>query len=151
AAEQLEYARLCAYKRLHAAGARFYGEAFALDPSLADATAHGHRYNAACAAALAGCGQGKGADKLDAETRARLRRRALDWLREDQVAWARLLDKQPDRARKVVVQQMQNWLRDLDFNGVHGPDALGKLPEAEREGWRRLWADVAATLARAQG
>jgi hypothetical protein len=25
-----------------------------------------------------------------------------------------------------------------------------KLPEAERQSWRTLWADVAATLARAQ-
>jgi hypothetical protein len=34
---------------------------------------------------------------------------------------------------------------------VRGPDALAQLPQAEREGWRKLWADVAATLARAQG
>jgi hypothetical protein len=45
---------------------------------------------------------------------------------------------------------MQHWLDDADFNGVRGPDALAKLPEAEREGWRQLWADVAATLAKAQ-
>jgi hypothetical protein len=45
---------------------------------------------------------------------------------------------------------MQHWLRDGDFNGVRGPEALAKLPEAERAGWQKLWADVAATLARAQ-
>jgi hypothetical protein len=45
---------------------------------------------------------------------------------------------------------MQHWLDDPDFNGVRGPDALAKLPESEREGWQKLWADVAATLARAQ-
>jgi hypothetical protein len=33
---------------------------------------------------------------------------------------------------------------------VRGPEALARLPQAEREGWRKLWADVAATLARAQ-
>jgi hypothetical protein len=33
---------------------------------------------------------------------------------------------------------------------VRGPDALAMLPEAERPDWQHLWADVAATLARAQ-
>jgi hypothetical protein len=31
---------------------------------------------------------------------------------------------------------------------VRGPDALAKLAEAEREGWRTLWADVADLLRR---
>jgi hypothetical protein len=46
---------------------------------------------------------------------------------------------------------MQHWLQDPDFNDVRGPDALGKLPQAEREEWRQLWADVTDTLAKAQG
>ena len=46
---------------------------------------------------------------------------------------------------------MQHWLDDPDFAGVRGPDALAKLPEAERPDWQKLWADVADTLARAQG
>jgi hypothetical protein len=45
---------------------------------------------------------------------------------------------------------MQHWQHDPDFNGVRGPDALARLPEAEREDWRKLWDDVAATLAQAQ-
>ena len=45
------------------------------------------RYNAACTAALAGCGQGVDADKLDAKERARLRQQALDWLRADLKAY----------------------------------------------------------------
>jgi hypothetical protein len=36
------------------------------------------------------------------------------------------------------------------LSGVRGADALAELPEAERQPWRTLWADVAATLARAQ-
>jgi hypothetical protein len=43
---------------------------------------------------------------------------------------------------------MRHWLRDPDFNGVRGADALAKLPEAERAGWRKLWADVADMLRR---
>jgi hypothetical protein len=32
---------------------------------------------------------------------------------------------------------------------VRGPDALAKLPEAEREQWQKLWADVQRLLDRA--
>jgi hypothetical protein len=39
---------------------------------------------------------------------------------------------------------MQHWLGDPDFNGVRGPDALAKLPEAERLKWQRLWEQVEA-------
>ena len=36
------------------------------------------------------------------------------------------------------------------FNSLlRDPDPLAKLPEAERDAWRRLWADVAALLHRA--
>jgi hypothetical protein len=52
--------------------------------------------------------------------------------------------------RPGIAQQLAHWLKDTDFNGVRGHDALAKLPEAERQPWRTLWADVAATLARAQ-
>src|SRR5262249_28325429 len=128
--------------------ARLYREAIQAKPALASGI-NGLRYNAACAAALAGCGAGKDAAKLGESERAGLRQEALLWLREDQEAWARLLDNGTDKARKVE-EELQHWLRDPDFNGVRGPDALGKLPEAEREGWRRLWADVAATLAQAR-
>jgi hypothetical protein len=60
------------------------------------------RYNATCAAALAGCGQGLDTDKIDAMARGRLRRQALDWLRADMSAWDRLLGKEPDKVRQVM-------------------------------------------------
>jgi hypothetical protein len=34
---------------------------------------------------------------------------------------------------------------------VREPNALAWLPVAEQQAWRRLWADVADTLARAEG
>jgi serine/threonine protein kinase/Flp pilus assembly protein TadD len=151
AGERLALARLCQlHKQLFVAAARWYGEAFTAQPSLAGDLAGGHRYNAACAAALAGCGQGKDATDLGAEERARLRRQALDWLRADLDAWRRVLEKGPEQARPVVVKQMQHWQQDSDFAGVRGPQALAKLPAAERGAWQRLWADVADMLARSQ-
>ena len=148
--ERIELAVLCSLKRLHRAAVRFYEEAFAAKPALAINPDAFHRYNAACAAALAGCGQGKDADKLDGMERGRLRRQALDWLRADLDDWRRLLDEKPDKIRTAIVELMRHSLDDLDFAGVRGPQALAKLPEAEREPWQKLWDDVANTLARAQ-
>src|SRR4029077_15617790 len=108
-----------------------------------------HRYNAACAAALAGCGQGKDADQSDAKERVRLRRQALDWLRADLVAWGRLQEKEPDKNAPVLTKTMQHWQQDSDFAGVRGPEALAKLPEAERLEWQKLWADVEETMKKA--
>ena len=60
-AERLGLAEICFYKKLYAAMFRFYAHAFAADAKLEP----DHRYNAACAAALAGCGKGKDAPAGD--------------------------------------------------------------------------------------
>ncbi len=151
-AERLALAFLCQmHKQLYAAAARWYAEAFAANPRIATELQSGHRYNAACAAALAGCGQGKDASGLGEDEHARLRRQALGWLREDLAAWRRVLEKEPAKARPVVEQQMRHWQQDEDFAGVRAPEALARMPEAERQEWQKLWADVADILARAQG
>jgi serine/threonine protein kinase/Flp pilus assembly protein TadD len=145
AAERAEYAEVCCRKRLYAAAALLSREAIAAKPDLVASPANWIRYNAACAAALAGCGAGEDASKLTDAERTAHRKQALDWLRADLDAWRGLLDKE----RPAVAEQLQHWLRDPDFNGVRGPEALAKLPEAEREGWQKLWADVADLLHRA--
>jgi serine/threonine protein kinase/tetratricopeptide (TPR) repeat protein len=148
-AERIALAEFCQrYKKRYSAAARFYGEAFAPEPKLADDLRLANRYNAACAAALAGCGQGKDAAQLDDAERARLRRQALDWLRADLAAWGQLLDKEPDKTRTTIQQTLRHWQQDADFAGVRG-DALAKLPEAERHTWQQLWADVEKTLRKA--
>ncbi len=45
---------------------------------------------------------------------------------------------------------MQHWQQDKDFVGVREIVALEKLPTTERDEWRKLWADVADTLDKAQ-
>jgi tetratricopeptide (TPR) repeat protein len=128
-----------------AAAARFYAEAFAAHPKLANDLRFTNRYNAACHAARAGCGQGQDAAGLGEAERARLRRQALDWLRADLAAWGQFLEKEPDQARPRVQQALRMWQQDADFAGVRG-DALAKLPEAERQTWQQLWEDVEQTL-----
>ncbi len=148
AGERIDFAVLCSLKRQHRAATRFYKEAFTAEPRLEENLGTRHRYDAACAAALAGCGVGKDADKPDAA----LRRQALDWLRADLEAWRGLLDKTPDRAGAAarVATVLQSWLADRNLAGVRGSEALARLPEAERQAWQTLWEDIACTQTRAQ-
>jgi tetratricopeptide (TPR) repeat protein/serine/threonine protein kinase len=150
-AERLELGGLCTLKRLNHAAARFYADAFAAQTKLAEDLGAHHRYDAACAAALAGCGQGKDANKLDEPERARLRRQAVTWLQADLAAWRTRLEKDPNKAGPDVLQTMQHWQGDTDFAGVRGPEALARLPEAERPVWQKLWQEVAALQQRAAG
>jgi hypothetical protein len=99
---------------------------------------------------LAAAGQGKDADKLDDKERTRLRKQALDWLRADLVMWSELLEKATPQQRTVVQKTLAHWKRDADLTTVRDKEPLAKLPEAEREAWQKLWADVDALLAKAR-
>jgi serine/threonine-protein kinase len=118
AAEQIEFAKLCRVKKLYAAGALFYADAFAAEPKHAEDVPKGDRYNAACAAALAGCAPGKDVDKPDAKERARLRRQALDWLRADLAWWAKTLENSTAQARTSARRRLQHSQSDPDLAGV---------------------------------
>src|SRR5436190_17829465 len=95
-------------------------------------------YNAACAAALA-AGQGTDGPKPDEAARARLRGQALDWLKAERAAWAKVLDAGEAQARPVVKRRLEHWRADSDLASVQDADALAKLPEAEQKGWQSLW------------
>jgi eukaryotic-like serine/threonine-protein kinase len=137
-------------KRLNRAAVRVFEDAFAAKPTLAINLGAFHRYNAACAAALAGCGQGKDADKLAGMERGRLRGQAVDWLLADRDDWRRLVDKQPERIRAAIAGLTRQSQEDVHFTGVRGLEALAKLPETEREPWQGLCGDLANTLGSAQ-
>jgi tetratricopeptide (TPR) repeat protein len=153
AAERIDIAWVCQmpYRKQYAASARFFAEAFAAEPRLAEHLPAGHRYAAALASALAGCGRGSDAAGPDDKERARLRRQALDWLQADLEARGRLLDREPDKTRYAVGRVLRRWLWDPDLAGVREPEALARLPDAERQSWQRLWNDLAKTLARTEG
>jgi serine/threonine-protein kinase len=149
AGELIEFAQLCAIKKLHAAVERFYREAFAADPARAENVQAKTRYNAACAAALAGCGQGKDAGSLDDRERTRLRRQALDWLRADLNWWSKALEKANPRNRAAIAQQMEEWQTTSELAGIRDSEALARVPEDERKEWQRFWADVTGLRQRA--
>jgi tetratricopeptide (TPR) repeat protein/serine/threonine protein kinase len=144
AAECVLLASVCQmpFQRLYAASCRLYVQAFTQQAALAANLQAGHRYNAACAAARAGCGAGKDAASLDPMQRRHWRRQALTWLRADLEAWRRLLDKGPEATRAAIGQQLRHWLEDTDFAGVRDQKALAALSEAERAGWQKLFQEV---------
>lgn len=146
--ERLAMAEICNdHKRLHRTAARLYKEAFADQPARADVPAGGWYY-AACAAALAGCGQGEDVALSGAEL-ARWRQQSLEWLRVDLAAHAKLIETGTAADGTVVRLRLQHWLRDPTLARLRDAEPLARLPEPEREGWCRLWADVAALLQRA--
>jgi tetratricopeptide (TPR) repeat protein len=150
-AERLELARFCAeHKQLYELSARWYAEAFAASPELAEDLAKGHRYNAARAAARAACSHGPDAAKLDDKGRARWRQQALDWLRADLALWSqRVGDNKP--ATDAAQKMLQRWLRDPDLASLRDEAALGNLPVAEQEACRQLWSKLRGLLGRVQG
>jgi Flp pilus assembly protein TadD len=145
-AERLALADLCQqpFQKRYAASARLFAEAFAHDAKLADDLQRQHRYDAACAAAQAGCGQGEDARALPDEVALGLRRQALDWLKADLAAYAKLAGRDDPAAKQTVRQRLVYWRQDADLAGVRDPQAVEKLPADERAAWGRLWEDVDA-------
>ena len=140
-----------AHEGRFAEAARWYAAVFTAHPHLLVGSPTGHRYYAAWAAVLAGRGQGRDASGLDEEGRAGLRRQALGWLRAELEAQRRLLEREPAQEPWMIAGGLLRWLEDPHLTGVREADALSRLPVAERQAWQKLWADVADTLARAQG
>jgi serine/threonine-protein kinase len=150
AAEQTEFAQMCLLKKCYAAAARFYGDAFTAEPKLAEAVPAGTRYDAACAAAEAGCAHGRDAETSADKERALWRRQAREWLRQDLVWWGKALDNRSAQTKAEVRRRMQFWQADSHLAGLREPSALEGLSSDERKECLALWQEVAALLRRVQ-
>ncbi len=151
AIERLEFGFLCYNLNRFSASARLCAEAFQADPKLAEDMKVQNRYNAACAAALAGCGQGKDEPPLDEPARARWRKQAIDWLKADLAFWSQILEKGQPEARQSVPQTLRHWKVDSDLAALRDPAALAKLPEDDQKACRALWTKVDALLENPRG
>jgi tetratricopeptide (TPR) repeat protein len=138
-----------AYRDRYHAAVRFYTDAFQQEPKIADDLQQQHRFRAACLAALAIAGKGDDSATLDEPARVKLRRQARDWLRADLKAYTALLEKNKAVAA-VVAQRLASWRDDTDLAAVRDAAAIGKWPDAERDEWKKLWADVEALRRRCQ-
>jgi hypothetical protein len=150
-AEQAALGRFCRqHKDRPRAAVRFYRDAFAGDPKLAEDLPAGHRFAAACAAVRAAAGKGEDAAGSDAGELAQLRRQSQAWLKADLSAWEKQLGGGGKEGGEAVRDALAGWLRDRDLAGVRG-EALAPLPADERLAWQQFWADVEALRGRARG
>jgi tetratricopeptide (TPR) repeat protein len=119
-------------------------QAVRLDPKFAKAHAllGTTLYAAATNAVRAAAGQGSEKERPGEPVRADLRRQALERLRSQCELACKVRD-----AGLVVDWSVATWQTDPALASVRDPEALAKLPDAERAQWQRLWADVAALLA----
>jgi Flp pilus assembly protein TadD len=141
--DHLAFARLCMlWKHYYIDAVRYYGDAFGIRPALADDVRQGHRFDAACAAALAGSGQGEHVSSFTELDRRRMRDRARQWLEEDLAGWAKFVgsDKPADLAQARAT--MLHWRLERCLSTVRNRDALEKLPDPERVQWQQFWDKV---------
>jgi hypothetical protein len=149
AVERNEYAQLCYFKRHNVAASRLWAESFRADPRLADDPVGGHRDDAACAAALAAAGRGVDAGQLDDRERARWRKQALGWLRDDLTACAKRLESAQPRDRGLIQHRLEQWQRDPEVACLRDAHAVARLPADEQEACQQIWAKVEALVTRA--
>jgi tetratricopeptide (TPR) repeat protein len=139
------------YNRRHfAAAAWAFSEALDSDLLLATSRAAGIRYQAACAAALAGAGRGE-APLTDEKERPRWRKQAVAWLKADLTHWGKQVEGAKAEAKGIIVQALRHWKDDADLAGLRDEAAVKALPEDEQKACQALWTEVDALLRKAQG
>ncbi len=142
-------ALFCAHgKKRVATAARLWAKAFRDDPKLAYHA--GNRYEAARTAVLASTGAGRDAGGLTDEERAQFRKQALAWLKFDLFARGLAASVGGPKASTAFAAWLELWEKDRVLVPVREPEALKKLPAAERDAWAKLWADVRAARRRGQ-
>ena len=132
ASETLEFAELCGLLGQEVAAARLYAEALGASPRLAGNLHTEHRYRAACAATLAGCGRGADAAGLSEAERARWREQAREWLRAEANLWTSVLNGGTHADRILVAQKLARLWADPQLDGLLDSEARDRLPPAER-------------------
>jgi serine/threonine protein kinase/Tfp pilus assembly protein PilF len=148
AADLHNLGEVCIATKDYAAAARFYRDAFAKDPEMAESLEAGYRFDAARAAACAGCGLDKAAALTPAE-QAKWRKQAQDWLRADLKLWSQNIEKGGPISAPDSLRALQHWRHHLHLAGVRGA-AIEKLEPDERDDWRKFWAEVYTAVKRHQ-
>ena len=151
ASETIDFARLCAYKKLYRTSALLWSDAFAAQSDLADLVGEENRYEAARAAALAGCGLGKDNPAPDDSARERLIHQALEWLSSELATVSELLEKGTPQERGDISKRLGRWQVDPAFAGVRAPSALELISVTECQAFQDLWYKVETLRQQAKG
>jgi serine/threonine protein kinase/Flp pilus assembly protein TadD len=150
ASKLMDFGGVCFMKQWFGAAATFFDRAINAERSWMEAPTFNRRYEAACAAVLAGGPRDKGPDKFDTAARGKFRQKALTWLRIELAARQKLFEQSSDKVRITTRTTMQHWQIDLNLATVRDPAELNHLSEVERRPWQQLWADVERLRQRAE-
>jgi serine/threonine-protein kinase len=141
---------VCVVRRRPLLAARLHEQALAADAAWADDPHAEARYDAARFAALAAAGRGEDAAALDEPERARWRRQAVRWLRDELARVDGSLAAATPLDRGIALDRLRWWQQEPDLAGLREPDAVQKLPADEQGECRKLWAEVEGLLKRAE-
>jgi eukaryotic-like serine/threonine-protein kinase len=147
--ERLALLGACEFWDRRTALASLYAAAFAADPNLAEDVRAGHRYQAACAAVVAGRGGGADGAGLSEAERARWRKQAREWLRLDLAAWTKRLETNGPTDRAELQKTLMRWPVNPDLAGLREPKSLDQMSLAEREDCLALWGEFDSLIQRA--
>ncbi len=146
----LPLAQLCYVRRHYATAADFYAKAIGASQKTADDCRAGHRFNAACAAALAGTGASDdAAGRTDAEKQS-WRRQARDWLEKDLAHWTERVTVGGAAGRVDAGWYLTTWRQAGELSSLRDKPAIDQLPPNEREEWRGIWRQVDALIEQAR-
>jgi serine/threonine-protein kinase len=151
AAEMLDLANLCFRRKEYTSAMQFFAEAFKAKPRLAEDIDQSSRLNAARAAAMASSGQGRDSRQLTDKDRVLLRQHAIRWLRQDLIAWEKLLNENTSDGREKVMQTLRIWQEDSCLPYIRSrsgfPTALDPDDKTEEDlAYDKLCTDVEALL-----
>ncbi len=147
--ERIQLAYRAYEKSLHAAAAKLFADAFASDPKLSDDRQALHRYNAACAASLAASGKGKDDPQPNDLDKTKLRKQSLEWLKAELDIWTKILGSGSAEEKSAISKTLEHWKNDADLADIRDEKELAKLPEAEREAFKKLWDEHGKLVAKA--
>lgn len=138
--EMILLALLCQepYKQRYLQATGLYQKAFRVKPSLEEDLDREHRYNAACAAVLTSAGRGKDTLGVKEDQRVGLRKQSLKWLQADLAAYEKIVGANP-KSHQAIQSRLRFWQKDHALASVRDPEALEKLPKAEKDAWKKLW------------
>jgi len=119
-------------------------------PTLAEDFTAGQRYLAACCAALA---TKRSVDEplLQDDNRARWRGQAHDGPQADLEPWQPRARSPIDRVCNPAARILRFWAADPDLVSLRDAAILAALPEADRQAFRALWADLDRLIEAAEG
>lgn len=145
--ERIALAAACQFRLQYLHAALLYADALAADPAVAEVNPD-LRFQAACAAALAGSGQGNDAARLDELDRAHWREQARQWLLAEIATCGEQLRSAGAGEHAPLAQRIRRLQYAPSLAPVREPQLLAIMPAAERSQCQKVWREAEAVLSR---